>query len=165
MEENEVISSEIIGYESELERCVADERGQKDFIKQLKNRRTELSKEREDLTNQIPQLEEANRLAKEKMDAKDREITDSLAELRRTEEMLEVKHKEGQMEQQRLFDLEHDREATKIRLKETQQKVKNRLADVAQQQEYVRQIERKVREQKRRFETAKSEKRDLRQRT
>ncbi|OHT04598.1 hypothetical protein TRFO_27864 [Tritrichomonas foetus] len=164
MEENAMITSEINGYESELEQCVADERGQKDFLKQLKNRRVELTKEHEDLVNQIPQLQEANRNANEKLDAKEKDIADSFQELKRIEEMLEAKHKEGQMEQQRLFDLERDRETTRLRLKDAQQTLKERLTEVNQEQEAVRQLEKKVREQKRRFESSKQDKSEANER-
>ena len=161
MEENAMITSEISGYESELEQCVADERGQKDFLKQLKGRRIELAKENEELGAQIPQLQDANKAANDRLAAKEKEITDSFAELKKIEDMLEAKHKEGQMEQQRLFDLEKDREATRLRLKDTQQTLKEKLTEVSQEQDAVRQLEKKVRDQKRRFESAKQDKAEV----
>lgn len=160
MEENVQVTSEIEGYESELEQCVADERGQKDFLKQLKSRRVELAKEHEDLENQIPQLQDANKTASDRLASKEKDIADSFQELKRIEDMLESKHKEGQLEQQRLFDLEKDREATRLRLKDVQQTLKERLAEVSQEQEAVKQLEKKVREQKRRFESAKQDKQE-----
>ncbi|OHT08714.1 hypothetical protein TRFO_04796 [Tritrichomonas foetus] len=161
MEENNTITSQITALENELEQCVANERGQKDLLKQLKNRRTELTHEYEELGTQIPQLQDSNNAASEKLEQKDSEIADSLVELRRIDEMLEAKQKEGQQEQQRLMDLERDRENTRTRLKDTVQRVKERSNDLNQQQETTRQIEKRLREQKWRFEGAKSEKQEV----
>ena len=72
----------------------------------MKSRRVELSKENDDLAGQIPHLQDANKNANEKLEAKEKDIADSYQELKRIEDMLEAKHKEGQMEQQRLCDLE-----------------------------------------------------------
>ena len=164
MEENASISNDIQSYEMELEECVANERGQKDLLKQLKNRKIELTREHDDLGAQIPQLQEANRVASDRLDVKEKSIDESQAELKRIEDMLEAKHKEGQAEQQRLFDLERDREATRLRVKDTQQTLKEKLAEVGQEQDAVRQLEKKVREQKRRFESAKQDKQEVNER-
>ena len=164
MEENSQITEKITFCENELEQCVTNERGQKDLMKQLKNRRIELTREFEDLGNQIPQLQEINRQTSEKLESKDQEIEGSLAELKRIDETLEAKQREGQQEQQRLFDLERDREATRLRLRETVQRVRERTSEMNQQQESTRQLEKRLREQKRRYEGAKSEKNEVEER-
>ncbi|EAY10816.1 hypothetical protein TVAG_258180 [Trichomonas vaginalis G3] len=161
MEANEVVTSEITGLENELERCVLEERGQKDELSQLKARRVELTKQFEELNQQIPQLKENNRITQEKKAAKDKEIQDSIAELKRIDETVEDKQREDQMERQHLFELERDRENTRNRLKEMKQQVADKTIEVAQEQETVKQIDKKVREQKRRFESAKSEKQEI----
>lgn len=164
LEENNNVSSQITALENELEQCVANEKGQKDLLKQLKNRRTELTHEYEELGNQIPQLQDTNNTASEKLQQKDAEIAESLQDLKRIDDMLEAKQREGQQEQQRLIDLEHDREVTRARLKDTVQKVKERTNDLNQQQDATRQIEKRLREQKWRFEGAKSEKQEVEER-
>ena len=164
MDENNNVTEQIASLENELEQCIANEKGQKDLLKQLKNRRNELTHEYDDLNAQIPQLQESNNSASERLEQKDAEIAQSLEELKRIDETLEAKQKEGQQEQQRLIELERDREATRNRLKETMQKVKERSNDLTVQQEATRQIEKHLREQKWRFEGAKSEKQEIEER-
>ena len=164
MEENAQVTEKITFCENELEQCVSNERGQKDLMKQLRNRRVELTREFEDLGSQIPQLQDVNRQTSEKLEAKDQEIEASLAELKRIDDTLEAKQKEGQQEQQRLFELERDREATRVRLRETVQRVRERTTDLNQQQESTRQLEKRLRDQKRRYEGAKSEKNEIEER-
>jgi chromosome segregation ATPase len=164
LEENATVSSEIIGYENELEKCVSEERRERNHLKELKTRRVELTKEHEDLTTRIPQLQESNRIATEKKEQKEKEIEASRSELSRIEEMLEAKSREGQAEQQRLFELERDREATRLRLRDAQQYLKDRLGEVAQHQDSVRQLEKRVREQKRRFDGVKQDKQEASER-
>ena len=164
MEENAQVTEKITFCENELEQCVSNERGQKDLMKQLRNRRVELTREFEDLGSQIPQLQDVNRQTSEKLEAKDQEIEASLAELKRIDDTLEAKQKEGQQEQQRLFELERDREATRVRLRETVQRVRERTTDLNQQQESTRQLEKRLRDQKRRYEVAKSEKNEIEER-
>ena len=71
MEENQNVSNMIVEYENKLEECVAAERSKKDHLKQLKNRRAELIKEHDDLTEQIPQYQDNNKQTQEKLDQRD----------------------------------------------------------------------------------------------
>jgi len=164
MEQNDLITSEIVGFENELERCIMDEKGQKDELNQLRQRRSELTKKYEDLSQQIPQLQDNNKSIEDKKVQREKDISESLDELKRNEELVDSKVKEDQEERQRLFELERDREATRSRLKDTQQRVKDRLTEVSQEQEAVKQIEKKVKEQKRRFESSKAEKQEAAER-
>jgi chromosome segregation ATPase len=164
MEQNIEVSNRIKGLESDLEALISSEKSDKDKLRQLKTRKLELTREYEDLATQIPQLQESNRVAGEKMQQKEKEIEESRAELRRIEDMVDSKHREGQAEQQRLFDLERDREATRIRLRDAQQYLKDRLAEVSQHQDSVRQLEKRVREQKRRFDGVKQDKQEATER-
>jgi chromosome segregation ATPase len=161
MAENNQVSQQITDLETELEECVSHERGQKDLIKQLKSRRTELTHDYDDLGVQIPEMQDANRQLSDKIAQKDAEIEASLKELKRIDETLEQKQREGAQEQQRLLELERDREATRTRLKDALQSVKDRGAQLNEQQEATRQLERRLREQRRRCEGAKSEKQDM----
>jgi chromosome segregation ATPase len=164
MEENAAVSQRIAALETELEQFVSNERGQKDLIKQLKSRRTELMHEYDALGVQVPEMQDVNKGLSDRLQQKDAEIEDSLADLRRIDETLEMKQREGAQEQQRLFDLERDREATRQRLKETLQRVKDRGADLQQQNESTKLLERRLRDQKRRLEGAKSEKGEMEER-
>jgi chromosome segregation ATPase len=164
MEENNQVSQKITELENELEECVSNERGQKDLIKQLKSRRTELTREFEDLGAQIPEMQDANKQLSDKLAEKDAEIEASLADLKRIDETLEQKQREGQQEQQRLLELERDREATRVRLKDALQNVKDRTVQLSTQQEALKQLERRLRDQKRRCESAKSEKQEMNER-
>lgn len=161
LEENEKITSEIQGFESELEKCVLEEKGHKDELAQLKQRRTELMKHFEELNAQVPQLQEINRQTQEKRELRDKEITESLAELKKIEDLVDSKQKEDQNERQRLFELERDREATKVRLKETLNRVKEKQSEVSAEQESVNQLDMRVLDQKRRFESARGDKLEL----
>ena len=161
MEENDLVSSEITSYENELERCIVEERGQKDELSQLKARRAELKKQFDDLNEQIPQLKDANKSTADKKTQKDKEIAESLAELKRIDEVVEQKQRDDQEQRQILFNLEKDRENTRTNLKEAKQNLQERSVEVMQEQEAVKQIDKKVREQKRRFESAKSEKQEI----
>jgi chromosome segregation ATPase len=164
MEENGQVTAEIVSYETELEECVANERGHKDYLKQLRSRRAELSKEHDDLGTQIPQLQDSNRITTDKLERKERDIDEAQTELKRIEDMLEARHREGQEEQQKLFNLERDREATRLRLRDTQQILKEQQTQVSQAQDSTRQLEKKVREQKRRFDGVKQEKQEASER-
>jgi chromosome segregation ATPase len=164
MEQNTEISNKIRGLESDLEVLISNEKSDRDTLRQLKTRKLELTREHEELGAQIPQLQELTRVSGEKMQQKEKEIEESRTELRRIEEMVESKHREGQAEQQRLFDLERDREATRLRLRDAQQYLKDRLAEVSQHQDSVRQLEKRVREQKRRFDGVKQDKQEATER-
>jgi chromosome segregation ATPase len=164
MEENAQVTAEIASYETALEECVANERGHKDYLKQLRSRRAELTREHDDLGAQIPQLQESNRVSGDKLERREREIEEAQADLRRIEEMLDARHREGQEEQQKLFNLERDREATRLRLRDTQQVLKEQQVQLSQEQDSVRQLEKKVREQKRRFDGVRQEKQEASER-
>ena len=161
MEENDLVSSEITTLENELERCILEERGQKDELSQLRQRRTELTKQFDDLNEQIPQLKENNRTTQEKKVQRDKDIAESLAELKRIDEVVEQKIKDDQEQRQILFNLEKDRENTRAALKDAKQQLQEKTVEVAQEQEAVKQIDKKVREQKRKFESVKSEKQEV----
>ena len=161
MEENDLVSSEITTLENELERCILEERGQKDELTQLRQRRTELTKQFDDLNEQIPQLKESNRTTQEKKVQKDKDIAESIAELKRINEVVEQKIKDDQEQRQILFNLERDRENTRTALKDAKQQLQEKTVEVAQEQEAVKQIDKKVREQKRKFESVKSEKQEV----
>jgi chromosome segregation ATPase len=158
LKENGFVLSEIQAYETELEECVATERRKKDYLKQLKTRRGELTKEYEEYGTQIPQPQGSNRFTTDKMEHKEQYLDECQSELKRVEEMLEQKHKEGQTEDQQLFDLERDREATRLRLRDTQSIVKARQFEVVQCQESVKYLERRLRDQKLHFDDVKQDK-------
>lgn len=164
IEENQKMNSIIAELENRLEECVAAERSRKDYLKQLMNRRAELKKENDELSNQIPQYQDSNEKLQNKLEQKDREIENSINELRKIEDMVSSRRLEEQRERQNLMNLERDRDATKVRLSEARQKVKDRTCDVNTKQEEQRQLNRKVIELKRRIEASKTEKQDMNER-
>jgi hypothetical protein len=78
---------------------------------QLKARHADLIKDHDEYGLQFPQLQEADRMSTDRLEETQCALEEVQSELKRIEKRLEVKQKEGQMEQQHLFDLERDRES------------------------------------------------------